>query len=130
MKRWIVPLALVTAMFSTFGCSMCCGPYDYDYPSFGGTQQRVDARYGRVGSIFSDPNAKLDGDGPDSNLQPQPDPYNVRRNDFLDDDLELIDPVEKDPADVPGQLPDPEPDDTTASRLWKRKPLRPGQAWR
>ncbi|HMO14469.1 MAG TPA: hypothetical protein PKD64_06985 [Pirellulaceae bacterium] len=50
---WILGLAI---MLST-GCSMCCGPYDYHYPTFGGRVQRVNPEYGRVGSIYSDPTA-------------------------------------------------------------------------
>ena len=125
MKRWIVSLTVFTATLSTFGCSMCCGPYDYDYPNFGGKHQRVDPRYGRVGSIFSDPNASLGGDSADSNLEPQPDQRT--RTDY--DDLELIDPL-KEPQPGIEKLPDPDDDETTASRLWKRRPLRPGQSWR
>lgn len=126
MKRWIVFLTIVTATLSTFGCSMCCGPYDYDYSNFGGKHQRVDPRYGRVGSIFSDPNANFVGDSPDANLEPQPDPRGKTEG-----DLELIDPL-KDPDSQPGieKLPDPNGDETTATRLWKRRPLRSGQSWR
>lgn len=36
---------------------MCCGVYDYDYPTYGGLVPRTDRSYGRVGSVFSDPNA-------------------------------------------------------------------------
>ena len=135
MKRWIVLLTIVTATLSTFGCSMCCGPYDYDYSNFGGKHQRVDPSYGRVGSIFSDPNANFVGDSPDSNLEPQPDPRrrsdsdSDRINRDLDGDLELIDPL-KDPQPGIEKLPDPKDDETTASRLWKRRPLRSGQSWR
>ena len=127
MKRWIVFFTIVTATLSTFGCSMCCGPYDYDYSNFGGKHQRVDPSYGRVGSIFSDPNASIDGDSPDSNLEPQPDVYG--KPDRNRENLEMIDPMD---GSEPGieQLPDPTDDESTASRLWKRRPLRSGQSWR
>lgn len=40
---------------------MCCGPYDYEYPMMDNPNySRMDPEYGRVGSIFSDPNV---GDG-------------------------------------------------------------------
>ena len=51
------------------GCSMCCGPYDYHYPTFGGRVQRADPEYGRVGSIFSDPYTAGTGLDADSNLK-------------------------------------------------------------
>ena len=39
------------------GCSMCCGDFDYHYPTRGGVYQRTNPEYGRVGSIYSDPMA-------------------------------------------------------------------------
>lgn len=54
MKNWVLA-ALLGILTGTTGCSICCGPYDYDYPTFGGLKQRVDRRHGRVGSVFSDP---------------------------------------------------------------------------
>jgi hypothetical protein len=127
MKRSIVILAIATATLSTFGCSMCCGPYDFDYPNFGGKHERVDPSYGRVGSIFSDPNANFDGDSPDSNLEPQPE-RRIKTGDGVED-LELIDPIE-DPKPSLEKLPDPPDDESTTTRLWKRGPLREGQSWR
>lgn len=64
---FLLTIALPVAA-TTAGCAMCCGPYDYHYPTYGGRIQRVDPEYGRVGSVFSDPN--LAGTGPvaDSNL--------------------------------------------------------------
>jgi hypothetical protein len=52
------------------GCSMCSGPYDYDYPAFPGVIQRADPVFGRVGSIFSDPYKAGSGPSADSNLKP------------------------------------------------------------
>jgi hypothetical protein len=51
------------------GCAMCCGPFDYDYPTFGGKYDRYDRSYGRLGSVFSDPMAAPTGGSADSNLQ-------------------------------------------------------------
>lgn len=61
---------------------MCCGPYDYHYPVFGGRIQRADPEHGRVGSIFSDPNLAGSGPAADSNLvQPESrPPASIERN--------------------------------------------------
>ena len=57
MSRWLL-LSLLLVPLAASGCSMCCGPYDYEYPVFqNGKYVRTDPEYGRVGSIFSDPNA-------------------------------------------------------------------------
>ncbi|MFN6128158.1 MAG: hypothetical protein ACK5AC_19910 [Planctomycetota bacterium] len=37
------------------GCTLCQSPYDDDYGGFVTKTPRADMRYGRVGSIFSDP---------------------------------------------------------------------------
>lgn len=59
----------VVATIST-GCAMCCGPFDYHYPTYGGRVQRADPEYGRVGSIFSDPYTAGSGPTADSNVVP------------------------------------------------------------
>lgn len=60
MNRTPYQLAiLLSGLLLGSGCSMCCGVYDYDYPTYGGLIQRSDRSHGRVGSIFSDPNAPL-----------------------------------------------------------------------
>lgn len=48
---------LASSLLLGSGCSMCCGVYDYDYPTYGGLVPRMDRSYGRAGSVFSDPNA-------------------------------------------------------------------------
>ncbi len=141
MKRWILIIAITTTALSTFGCSMCCGPYDYDYPNFGGKHERVNPAYGRVGSVFSDPNAGFNGPSADSNLEPQPD-IRVNKESPRDDDpdleqlkreldseLESIDPING-PERGSEELPSPDADDSTASRMWRNKPLRSNQTWR
>lgn len=35
------------------GCAMCCSPFDYSYPTYGGKWQRVDREHGRVASVFT-----------------------------------------------------------------------------
>jgi len=155
MKPWIAYIAILTlALGTTFGCSMCQGPYDYDYPNFGGKHQRVDPTYGRVGSIFSDPNANSFGPSADSNLKAPEPPRatNIEDTDTdideepdLDLDAELqemrnelklegspeeIEPMLEPPNDTE-TLPDPDSDGPTASRRWQNRPLRPGQVnWR
>lgn len=71
-KRILIALVAMLTIASVSGCSMCCGPYDYHYPTFGGKHQRVDPVFGRVGSVFSDPLAGYSDANADSNLAPQP----------------------------------------------------------
>lgn len=53
--------SLFLAAFSLLqtGCAMCCGTYDYAYAGHGGKWQRSDLFHGRIGSPFSDPNARV-----------------------------------------------------------------------
>ena len=48
---------LVVATFAALpllsGCAMCCSPYDYHYPTYGGKWERTDREWGSVGSILS-----------------------------------------------------------------------------
>lgn len=127
MKHSIVTLMgliVIVGAVSAVGCSLCCAPNDYDYPTYGGKHQRVNPAYGRVGSVFSDPNASISGPAADSNLSP--------RTSLPDDDgegLESIIPYN----DSPDILPSPTEDgsDTTAQRLMKRSPLRSGlSSWK
>ena len=117
------------------GCSSCCGPYDYHYPTFGGKHQRVDPTYGRVGSVFSDPNTTL-GPSADSNLEPHPATESPRTpaDDDIDDDLEDLDsdgdeglrPLNRLEDDDVEELPGPNGEDAevTASRFWRQRALR------
>jgi len=78
------------ACIVTTGCSMCCGPFDYDYPTFGGNRPRVDRSHGRVGSPFSDPAGNIAGPSADSNLtpvEPAPD-LDLSEGDDFDNGLE------------------------------------------
>jgi len=140
VKNIVVLLAALMACST--GCSMCCGPFDYDYPTFGGNQFRANRSHGRVGSILSDPMTSVSGPSADSNLSDPPDPITVDPdeetidleddNDLddeedlkfegLDDDLERIEPLRNEesiekPETVPG-------DDSTASSRWRPRPLR------
>ena len=144
MKNQITFLIAALFCFLSTGCSMCCGPYDYDYPDFGGKHQRADRQHGRVGSILSDPLApRAGGASSDSNLLPPPllrsmepreldddsdrdDDMDDMRRDF--DDLEDITPLD-DGEDLPSL---DELDDRTdlrskinkKTRLLRNRPLR------
>ncbi len=52
MTRAFFALLLLAALSSTSGCAICCTPYDYAYPAYGGRWQRADMYHGRVGSAF------------------------------------------------------------------------------
>ncbi len=122
---------------------MCCGPYDYDYPTFGGKYQRTDPAYGRVGSPFSDPATAGYGPSADSNLE-ESDPGRMREApknglDELEDIDNLMEDLEnqieipdqqKEILPIPKASPEPDADGSTASRLWRQRPLRRGQQWR
>ena len=120
---------------------MCCGPFDYDYPTFGGKHQRVDRSHGRVGSILSDPANTISGPSAYSNLKALPEPLdseldeddsieaidgeyengssgqrsNSETSPNVDDNLESIEPLRNNKT---------ESDDSTASTLWRPRPLR------
>ncbi|MEM9941117.1 MAG: hypothetical protein AAF939_05970 [Planctomycetota bacterium] len=108
---------VVVLCLSAVGCSMCCGPYDYDYPTFGGKHERVNANWGRVGSIFSDPLASISGPSADSNLKDPPEAGKSRSFDFNDDNDELDrlrEKLQKELNDGPGDgSQGPIEDDTT-----------------
>lgn len=53
MKRLLSVMLLSSPIALLAGCAMCCSPYDYAYPTYGGKWQRVDRDHGRVGSIFT-----------------------------------------------------------------------------
>ena len=140
----IAGLAVIVCCGLT-GCSMCCGPYDYHYPAFGGKHQRVDPTSGRVGSVFSDPNATF-GPAADSNLEPHPAIEAPRvpadddidededENEDVDEDLEELDlddddsgPLDRLDDDDVEELPGPDEGDdseVTASRLWRQRAMR------
>lgn len=139
MKRWIAIFFLSTATVGGAGCSMCCGPYDYDYVDFGGKYQRADPQYGRLGSIFSDPNVFGNGPSADSNLAmpDEPEPRRRTEDEDIDTDrfrkeLDDINQGEPDGRSLPDPdgidenetLPEPRKTGPTASRRWENTPLR------
>lgn len=109
MKRWATTIILTMTMFSFIGCSMCCGPYDFDYPTYGGIHHRSNPSFGRLGSTFSDPNWAGGGPSADSNLKPHPEAkmerdLGIDRDDSFDDldraDEDLDDNLEGLDADL------------------------------
>ncbi len=129
------------------GCSMCCGPFDYDYPTFGGKHQRTDRSYGRVGSALSDPSRTLFGPSADSNLTPPAEPNSASPDEDDDetidldslDDSEMDNDVESKLKELDRELEGIEPlrngdstdppeadvdDNPTASNRWRPRPLR------
>ena len=141
MKNLILFVIAALICFSFTGCSICCGPFDYDYPDFGGKHERQDRRYGRVGSIFSDPLApRAGGASADSNLQAPPpltslEPQEPDDSDLegdLDDlerDLEDIDPLDLDGEELPSLDEIDEGTDLRTpvnkkTRLIRNRPLR------
>ena len=100
--RCVFGLLSATALLYT-GCSMCCGPFDYHYPVFGGTVQRSDPVHGRVGSVYSDP-GPFGGPPADSNL-------NRGDTDSKTNDLESLDDDDSE-LEIPEELMDGELDDT------------------
>ena len=82
-----IALIAIAFVLTLTGCSMCCGPFDYDYPTFGGKHLRGNRSHGRVGSVLSDPLTTLSGPNADSNLTPPPEPLESPSNDEEDDDL-------------------------------------------
>lgn len=134
MKRMITSLAGFMAIVGMVGCSMCCAPNDYDYPNYGGKYERVNPAYGRVGSIFSDPNAGALGPSSDSNLDSDPRGSSNAIDGFdVDPMLEGIEPLDDSGQPPTRELlpnPDKNENDPTAKRLINRQPLRAGQSWR
>ena len=106
MKNQIAFIIAALFCFLSTGCSMCCGPYDYDYPDFGGKHQRQDRQHGRVGSILSDPLApRAGGASADSNLLPPPtlrssEPRDLDDEPDGDDDFDGFDDLRDDMEDL------------------------------
>lgn len=92
LSGWIAIAAVCFWTTMQVGCSTCCGPYDYDYPTLGGALQRAYPTTGRVGSIYSDPYTSASGPSADSNLGSRT--------------LEKLTPEERERLDIEG-LPDP-----------------------
>ena len=108
MQRFIILFIFTVLPITLVGCSMCCGPNDFDYPTYGGIHQRADPARGRVGSILSDPFANYGGLSADSNLEPYPEPRANRDTSDFDDDDDLD--LEREDEDLDDDLEDLEDD--------------------
>jgi hypothetical protein len=110
---------------------MCCGPYDYDYPSIGGKHQRADQSYGRVGSLFSDPYASPEGGTADSNLKPPKPKGNRGLDDDSNEAQELRDRLNKELEERKKSEPQssPSPDDSKEAFRRYQRPQAVGE-WR
>ncbi len=101
---------------------MCCGPFDFSYPTYGGFFQRADRDWGRVGSVYSDPNYVPNGPSSDSNLE------SIDDSGFygLPTDESFGEPDSGNQGELPDPKPDggasPVPDDSTTSaeerKIW------------
>ena len=132
------------------GCAMCCGPYDYHYPNFGGIVERSDPVWGRIGSVYSDP-GPYGGPSSDYNLKPHDtgkaaeqddEPNRIERIDDNPDGLtppeDLINGRRSNETDgdvlpPPANLDDrqrPGPDETTLFRRLRNQSQRSLRRWR
>ena len=135
------------------GCAMCCGPFDYHYPNYGGAIQRSDPVRGRVGSIFSDP-GPLGGPSADYNLKPHEGGSASTSFDSEDDGLDDGDLEPLDGSGTDDELPDrielndesgsgstndilpaptdegPSPDESTSIRRLRNRSSRGVSRWR
>lgn len=122
MKRFNLLVIVATLPVWAMGCSMCCGPFDYDYPAYGGLVTRNDPVNGRVGSILSDPMASFGGAGADSNLTPPPELQSSSGSGGVDDGSDIdIDDIPD--ATEPGNrkdLPEVQGIDNTAVKQTQR----------
>ncbi len=139
-SHWCLPLVCSWATLLVTGCAMCCGPYDYHYPNYGGSVQRSDPVWGRVGSIYSDP-GPFGGPAADYNLKPHD--ANQPSRDTIDDGgldidtgpLESVDEGSGSNSDIlppPRRNQDerPGPDDSTSIRRLRNQSLRGQRRWR
>lgn len=51
--RYAFFLLIITMLAGLAGCAICCSPYDYAYPAYGGKWQRQQMNHGRVGSVLA-----------------------------------------------------------------------------
>ena len=116
MYRLSVSLVAGLVIATALGCAMCCGPYDYTYPTYGGRYERVNPEWGRVGSILSDPAAPGYISNPAQESSETP---------LLEDDLDDAEELE---------LPDPKeeetPSNSTERPSTRRRVQRNNRHWR
>ena len=118
---------LAVTIISMSGCSICCGPYDRDYPVYGGRFERTDPSHGRIGSVFSDPYVVI-GESADSNLTPHEQDTEREDGEFFSYPEDET-PYNDETLPNPNTTPEPE-DPETALRNWRGRQLRNADTWR
>ena len=71
MSRLAIAATMLLGIVSSTGCSICCTPFDYAYPAYGGKWERTDRFHGRVGSAF-DPAGPIPAEDGDAIQEPTP----------------------------------------------------------
>ncbi|MDG1806985.1 MAG: hypothetical protein P8J91_13545 [Pirellulaceae bacterium] len=126
MSRRNVLVMLILCPIIWSGCSMCCAPYDDEYPILNNERYpRLNAFSGRVGSTLSDPNVKV-GEKPTTNADiPRDEDIRKPIEDDLDDpnfNLDAENSLDFDTTLEP-ELPRPEPQNINTSagliRSWR-----------
>ena len=59
MRRLLLLAAIALPVVSS-GCTLCCAPFDCDYPYVGGRWVRTNPSSGRVGSAFDEAGAPVE----------------------------------------------------------------------
>jgi hypothetical protein len=102
-------LLMLSGCLATFaGCAMCSSCDDYNYGAYGGSWQRVDMQYGRVGSAFTDVGVNVTGDGEELEPEPLPSgPPDVEELTEIDATGDLVVPAgyREDPASDAAPIP-------------------------
>lgn len=120
MSRWYLLIALLVGPLIWTGCSMCCGPYDYEYPMLENTRYpRANPEFGRVGSILSDPSAAVGTPAKiNADIPIEEEPLEDIDEDGLDDpDFDSESETLPDPSDLDEDEPTFDTDVDTSARL-------------
>lgn len=105
----LLAAALVVA---SSGCSMCCAPFDCDYPYIGGAWVRDNPSSGRVGSVFDPAGYKAIGD------QPEPRDSEAEGENQGEDGAPAIENLDRE------DLPTPPPETTRPISTPRLRPVR------
>jgi hypothetical protein len=74
MSRLLVLSVLSGCLGLSSGCAMCCAPLDFNYQSVAGRWMRTNPTSGRVGSVFDEAGAPIEGPTPTSTQSTPPTP--------------------------------------------------------
>jgi len=72
MSRLLVLSVLSGCFGLSSGCAMCCAPSDFNYQSVAGRWMRTNPTSGRVGSLFDEAGAPIEGPAPTSTQSTPP----------------------------------------------------------